>query len=119
MLVNVSENRWQTSATLLRLIRWLDGQLNEHAPKKPFIVIVDAAPCHVSAACRAEVKKEMPWVLHAYVDVGFASVAQPLDRAYKRPLKCALRAAGKALANPGDFSIAVRLAANRPKLFMA
>eukprot|EP00971_Amphidinium_carterae_P179296 3556254-Amphidinium_carterae.1 len=41
-----------------------------------------------------------------------------------RPLKCALkRAAGKTfaedcLANPGDFSIAVGLAANRPKLLM-
>eukprot|EP00971_Amphidinium_carterae_P070667 1397456-Amphidinium_carterae.1 len=64
----------------------------------------------------------MPWVLHAHADAGYTSVAQPLDRAYMRPMKCAVkRAAGKScaedcLANPGDFSIAVVLAANRPKL---
>eukprot|EP00971_Amphidinium_carterae_P082010 1622486-Amphidinium_carterae.2 len=56
ILVDVSENRWQTSAALLRLIGWLDGQLNErthtHTPKKPCIVIVDV-PCHVSAEDRA------------------------------------------------------------------
>eukprot|EP00971_Amphidinium_carterae_P070668 1397456-Amphidinium_carterae.2 len=31
------------------------GQFNEHTPKKPFIVIVDAAHCHVSAEYCAEV----------------------------------------------------------------
>eukprot|EP00971_Amphidinium_carterae_P101861 2016138-Amphidinium_carterae.1 len=60
---------------------------------QPFIVIVDAAPCHVSAECRAQVKRKMPWVLHAYVAAGYTSVAQPLDRAYMRPLKCVLKRA--------------------------
>eukprot|EP00971_Amphidinium_carterae_P003772 74591-Amphidinium_carterae.1 len=112
ILVDVSENRSQTSATLLRLTRWLDGQLNEHTRKKPFIVIVDAAPCHVSAEYRAEVKQEMFWVLNAFVAAGYTSVAEPLDRAYMRLLKCVLKRVARksfaedCLANAGDFSIA-------------
>eukprot|EP00971_Amphidinium_carterae_P242979 4824544-Amphidinium_carterae.1 len=35
--------------------------LTQLHPKKPFIVIIDAAPCHVSAEYRAEMKKEMQW----------------------------------------------------------
>eukprot|EP00971_Amphidinium_carterae_P258529 5131293-Amphidinium_carterae.1 len=46
----------------------------------------------------------MPWALHAHVAAGYTSVAQPLGRAFMR------------MANLGDFSIAVVLAANRPKL---
>eukprot|EP00971_Amphidinium_carterae_P055192 1087886-Amphidinium_carterae.1 len=104
ILADVSENRWQITSTLLRMIRWLDGKVNEHTLQKRFFVIIDAAPCHVSAEYRAEVKKEIPCM------------------AYMRPLKCALkRAAGKSFAedcltNPANFNIAVGLAANGPKL---
>eukprot|EP00971_Amphidinium_carterae_P221786 4402615-Amphidinium_carterae.2 len=110
ILVYISEITWQTSATPLRLIRRLDGKLNEHTHtlKKPFTVIVDAAPCHASAEYRAEVKKEMPWAWHAYVAAGYTSCA------VRRPACKSF--AEDCLANVGHFSIAVGLAANRPTL---
>eukprot|EP00971_Amphidinium_carterae_P314552 6252232-Amphidinium_carterae.1 len=91
--LDFTENHWQSAESLVRYIAWMDKDINLEHPGRPWMCILDAAPVHVGAEFRSELRKAVSHIFLAFVSAGYTSVCQPLDVAVMRPFKAALQRA--------------------------
>eukprot|EP00971_Amphidinium_carterae_P216458 4296507-Amphidinium_carterae.1 len=100
----------------------MDTDINRDNPGHPWMCILDAAPVHVGAEFRNELRKAVPHIFLVFVSAGYTSVCQPLDVAVMRPFKAALQRAcvedfaSSVLEAGAGYKVNSSLATNKPKL---
>ena len=90
MLSSYSESHWSTAETLHDVLDFTVRKL-AGGPESPCIFILDCAPTHISTSFIEMWKEKLPWIHLANVAPNHTPFSQPLDVAYNRPLKEAVR----------------------------
>eukprot|EP00971_Amphidinium_carterae_P084587 1674383-Amphidinium_carterae.1 len=75
MLLDHSASRWQTVATLLRLVGFMQARIGDLL----WMLILDHAPIHASEEFQTKVKDQFPQLTLLFLDRGCTSVVQPCD----------------------------------------
>ena len=90
MLSSYSESHWSTAETLHDVLDFTGRKL-AGGPESPCIFILDCAPTHISTSFIEMWKEKLPWIHLANVAPNHTPFSRPLDVAYNRPLKEAIR----------------------------
>ena len=89
-LSSYCESHWSTAETLHDVLDFTVRKL-AGGPESPCIFILDCAPTHISTSFIEMWKEKLPWIHLANVAPNHTPFSQPLDVAYNRPLKEAIR----------------------------
>ena len=90
--LSCSHNHWCTEDTLHALLEIIDTHMNPLGrPRQGWACLMDCAPKHISQTSRQNMESNWQDVSRCYIDGGFTSATQPLERAVMKPVKEVLR----------------------------
>jgi hypothetical protein len=90
MEATVTENHWIDIPSMRKLLLQMDAHLNPHQERAKWLLLLDVAPVHVSAAFKQLRDEEFPWILLIFVAPNMTATSQPLDRSYMFAFKRAM-----------------------------
>ncbi len=85
VLLSASESHWATTETLVEVLKWHERTAVPEGAK--WLVALDVAPVHVSAATRERLRAELPRMTLCFVPARKTSFLQPLGVAVMGPFK--------------------------------